>query len=283
MCTSPITITRNYPLIGTRQYVVPCGKCADCVRKKQSEFNALSLHQALVSGSLYMFTFTYNQYSVPVAISELVDGVPHIVGFARGCDWLSNNVLRLDDGSFRSMSLKREDVKLVLKQFRESCKKKGFPLSDGFKYAVFGEYGEQRGRPHYHGLFFGLSPIQAQELSLLWCSRFGFSHCGPVPGKHLTLDEIKKVSCYASKYISKGTYSRWEHILPYVEKPRRQSSLNFGSFSESELSALGSFMMGEMSSPFPGQDYLLLLSWIWSRLDAHLFPLLAKNFLFLKD
>ena len=85
MCTNPLVVRRSYPSIGTREYVVPCGKCADCVKKKQSEFAALSFHQGLQSGSVHFFTFTYRPETLPIAISEdTPEGVPCLVGFERG-------------------------------------------------------------------------------------------------------------------------------------------------------------------------------------------------------
>lgn len=287
MCTNPITITRNYPSIGTRTYIVPCGKCAECTKKRQAEFSALALHQGLVSGSLYMFTLTYNNDSIPVAISDSSlsseTGSLKVIGFERGCsDWLDSvgfmNGLKAGVSPFltRCCSLHREDLKLVLKHFRAIAHNKGWDLSN-FKYAFFGEYGEERGRPHYHGLVFGLNGEQAETLKLLWVNRFGFAHVGPVPGKQVSIDDIIALSLYASKYISKGVYTRWLHILPFVEHPRRQSSLNFGSFSKEELQQLASFMMGEMSALNPGDDYLMMVSWIWFLLDAHVCKLLVNH------
>lgn len=282
MCTNPISITRKDACSNsTRTYVVPCGKCADCVKKKQAEFAALSLHQGLASGSLHFFTFTYRNETIPVAITEDFFDVDnrHIVGFERGCiDWLDaeghflNRVLfnHVNDSSEfkRCCSLCREDVKKVLKQFR----KDNFDAK--FKYAIFGEYGEHHGRPHYHGLFFGLTDKQAKSLSDLWTKRFGFVHYAPQLSGNLDIGDYTAMSLYVSKYIAKGDFTRWKHIFPYVEPPRRQSSLNFGSFSKEELAQLASFMMGAICSdslrPATELDMRMMLIWLWSVLDADL-------------
>lgn len=290
MCSNPISITRKNPATNkVHQYVVPCGKCAECTKKKQAEFGALALHQALQSGSVHMFTFTYGPAQCPVALSELTpEGTPRIVGYSRGdagfclvspVGVFHNGIIPIANDKYHKMaaSLYREDVKLVLKDFRSRWKRfHDEPLE--FKYAVFGEYGEQRGRPHYHGVFFGLSLKQAEFLRKLWDERFGFAHFGPV-SDNVTLDDIKKMTTYCSKYISKGVHSRWSFLEGYVEAPRRQSSLNFGDFSEKEIEALKDFMTGAIC-------HRLLISTPvtpWFYVDVHRLILLRHHIRFLFD
>lgn len=301
MCTNPITIKRNYPLIGTREYVVPCGKCAECTNKKQAEFGAMALHAALKADSLHFFTLTYRNEMCPVAISEEsilldADGKEHcsvqLIGFDRDCSpWLDsdghffNSICRTPDlnNVVSACSLYREDVKNWLKEFRREWKKQSGELPD-FSYAVFGELGEQHGRPHYHGLFFGLTSLQVKLLSDIWQRRFGYTYVIPPDfNRRLSIDEIKAISRYTSKYISKGVHTRWKYLLPYVEKPRRQSSLNFGNFSEAELSQLCDFTFVAICSQINGRDFQTLLSWSASCLDDNLFKLLASRSLYLKD
>lgn len=289
MCTNPITIKRYYPSIGKRSFVVPCGKCEECVRKKQVEFGALALHQGLKSDSVYFVTFTYRNEMCPVAISEDTPEGPRIIGFERGCNsWVNadgvftNAVISqhfTNPQVYACCSLCREDIKLCIKQFRSDWKKAYPDTPIALKYAVFGEVGEQRGRPHYHGLFFGLLPAQIKMLTDIWNRRFGFTYTiPPALNRKLSLDEIKKVSAYTSKYISKGIYTRWQHVLPYMEKPRRQSSINFGDFSESELSALCDFTFVAICF-HPVPDCLPLMFWTASYLDGKVSKLPVKNFL----
>lgn len=268
MCTNPVKVIRKDACSNSvRTYYVPCGKCADCVKKKQSEFAALSLHQGLKSGSLHFFTFTYRNDTIPVAISEHTMDGPRLIGFERGCDGFINgltgefkNCVLVNNSYHECCSLQREDVKKVLKQFRK------YNPDASFKYAIFGEYGEQHGRPHYHGLFYGLTDKQAKSLCDLWSARFGFVYYAPRVSGNLDLGDYKAMSLYVSKYISKGDYTRWAHILPFVELPRRQSSLDFGSFTKEELSQLASFMKAAISC----QDMPMMLSWLWSVLDGNL-------------
>lgn len=268
MCTRPITITRNYPLVGSKTYTVPCGKCPDCLRKKQAEFNALALHAGLKFGSCYMFTLTYRNDSVPVAHSRFVDGEACIFDFSRGIaddEFISNHLVD-HGGSYEALSLRREDVKTVIKRFRTHWKNDFPSVPLEWKYACFGEYGEHRGRPHYHLLAFGLTPKQAEYFKNEWASAFGFAHCGPVPGAPLSQVDIIKISSYASKYISKGVCSAWDYLMPFVEKPRRQSSINFAMFTDSELRQLSNFMTDAIYC----EDFQSLAIWVSSSILSYL-------------
>lgn len=248
MCTNPISITRRFPTGQCRVDVVPCGKCPECLKFKQMEFAALSIHQAMVSGTLYFFTLTYSDDHLPVSITD-DDG--RFLGFDNAFDssafydsptCFKNRVLRRDGLSY-SASLRREDLKNWLKQFRiEFERKKG--CKPQFKYCFFGELGEQRGRPHYHGLIYGASSEVASALADLWRKRFGFVCVVPPDFRQLDTNEIGKVSSYVSKYISKGVCSRFSHLLPYIERPRRVCSRNFGDFSLDELKRLRDYYDG---------------------------------------
>lgn len=254
MCTNPRNVHFKDACSGkVRSYVVPCGKCAECRKKSQMEFQALALHEALSSGIMHMWTLTYRTDMCPIAISEkFASESPHIIGFERGSflwgvEKQYKNALRpmfednLGNSSYCCCSLHREDVKNALKEFRRSEKELCRSLED-FRYACFGEYGDKKGRPHYHMITFGLSNQQVLNFQRIWNNRFGDATFGPELSKQLTLEDIGRMSNYVSKYISKGVSSRWNHILPYVEKPRRQSSLNFGNFTSSEVEKLRSMM-----------------------------------------
>lgn len=216
------------------------------------EFQALALHEALSSGIMHMWTLTYRTDTCPVAISQAISSEPpSVIGFQRGSlPWgekrsYKNAVRHASIAGpydiFFTCSLHREDVKNALKEFRRSEKDYGRSL-DNFRYACFGEYGDKKGRPHYHLISFGLSNEQVLNFQRIWNTRFGDADFGPSLSKMLTLDDISRMSNYVSKYISKGVASCWNHILPYVEKPRRQSSLNFGNFTPSEVARLRSMM-----------------------------------------
>lgn len=273
MCTRPIQLTRINKLTGqSRIDVVPCGKCEECRGFKRSEFAALSIHQALVSGTLFFFTLTYDDAHVPISITELgPDNLPErFLGFDIGVNskipiewWYFDNKFHNHffekDGLAYACSLRREDVKNWIKTFRVKwLREKG--VSANFKYAFFGELGEFHGRPHYHGLFFGLTAEMANMLAVLWREKFGFVYCVPPDYRQLSADEIGAVSNYVSKYISKGINSRFEWLTPYIEKPRKICSQNFGSFSEDEIKRLRAFYDGHDLKHLPLKLFLEQLS-----------------------
>lgn len=255
MCLHPVTLTRKDPLCGTKTYTVPCGKCAECKSKYRSGIAALCAHQAFVSGSMYFLTLTYDDEHCPIAYTDLTPDGPVIFSYGRNCAVWNQTPCETDkhflnvpyehrdsDGEiigYSCPSLYREDIKNWLKTFRKKYKKICGEDSR-LKYIFFGEYGEQRGRPHYHGLVFNLSRDQVELLVSCW--RHGDVTLLPDTYRRLDFDEIGKMANYVSKYASKGVCSRFADILPFVEKPRRQSSIDFGEYSQSELNDLRSMM-----------------------------------------
>lgn len=254
MCVSPITITREYRSIGKKfSFTVPCGKCPECLSKRRSEIAALSVLEANVHSSLYFFTLTYRNEELPIAITDDVDGVRRIVGFSRGYKGKAENFCNSVDigpsglGPAEAYSLCREDVKLWLKRCRRGWSRLHPDKSLDFSYLICGEYGEQRGRPHYHGLFYGLTAEQAAYFEELWSDRYGFSLVRPQPNPadpSAALKDAPRLCNYISKYMFKGAYSKWGFLMDYVEKPRRQSSIRFGLTDDETLSKLSAFTKG---------------------------------------
>lgn len=237
MCTSPIEVTKKLPSGRVRSYTVPCGKCEECRASYQSEFAARCAVEADARGSLHFFTFTYNDSWLPV---NFIDYVPELKGFvpialqrgdscydwqlkewsSRGCSVQTN-----DDSTCVCPTLRREDIKYLLKKFRSYCKRHGIDVD--FSFTVFGEYGEEKSRPHYHALFCGLTDSQARFISNMWT--YGFSDLKSIPRFNKDgSDAFVLTSNYVSKYIAK------RDKLPdfvkdgFAESPRRQSSIGFG-------------------------------------------------------
>lgn len=93
-----------------------CGRCPECVAKRQSQWSFRLRKEAEVSISAYFITLTYDTEHVPITRN----------GY---------------------MTLRKEDVQKWLKRLRKISKEK-------IKYYYVGEYGAERNRPHYHALIF---------------------------------------------------------------------------------------------------------------------------------
>lgn len=107
--------------------LVPCGKCEDCLKKKQSDWISRLLLECQVSLSSFFITLTYDENHLP---------------FPQGVN--------------------KRDVQLFFKRFR-----KHFSKSQKFTYFLCSEYGSISSRPHYHFLLFCRFDLEFIPLSYL--------------------------------------------------------------------------------------------------------------------
>lgn len=141
MCTNLITIKRN--LAGkVVETLVPCGRCAECVKRAQNGFVVRCLSESQTHSDIFFFTLTYDDKNLPYNEA----GEP---------------------------TLRREDVKLWKKRFRHLIDNKDF------SWCCIGEYGSRTHRPHYHGLIFGLSESDCKKVENAW--NLGFTVFKRVP------------------------------------------------------------------------------------------------------
>ena len=242
MCTNPVQRTITYKGNFSKKTVtVPCGKCAECRAKRQSEFAALSVLEAENGGSIGFITLTYNNDCLPFWLTSWReferDGKVltelFCCGVERGavCNLGPNDkdfhCRPINKGTFfLCPSLNRQDVQKLIKRYRQDFfRRKGERLD--FRFAFFGEYGERYKRPHYHLIAYGLEKSECQRFCSLW--RYGFSDLKFV--EHFNSDgsdAFSKVSRYVSKYVGKGDFLPDFVRNGYAEKPRRQSSIRFG-------------------------------------------------------
>jgi len=88
-----------------------------------------------------------------------------------------------------SDSLDARHLQLFLKRLR-------FDFGERkFRYYSVGEYGERFNRPHYHGIFFGVSPLDREIVEGAW--GMGRIHIGTV-----TQESINYVTKYINKVLS---------------------------------------------------------------------------------
>lgn len=97
-------------------------------------------------------------------------------------------------------SVRKEDVVKWLNRGLNKIKRN---YHHGFKWFVTSEYGPRTQRPHYHGILFGVTRVEAQCMFNDWNRHFGFSKIDNV-------DMSKGGTSYCAKYCSKGMY---EHPL----------------------------------------------------------------------
>lgn len=222
MCLSPVTIVRE---IAGRKYTeyVPCGKCNECVKDKQNEYMIRSVEESKKCGSCYFFTLTYNEDSCPVKFDldgEVIEENP-----------LTGEVKFSDSAKIRSLN--RADIVAWKKRVRERInkrrKKEGKPRIK-FSFLITGEYGPKTHRPHYHGLFLGLSYEYMIEFKHDWETHFGFTTFKNVPTIPTEeRNDVVNTARYVSKYICKLQELEDENVLEgKVEKPRKQVSVGFG-------------------------------------------------------
>lgn len=138
-CLNPFTVQIHPKLSPSRHITVGCGYCLNCLETRVSQIDFLAHRELLTryekGQSASYCTFTYDDDHIP-----------------------------LTDNGFQT--LRRDDVKLFLKRIRRNIDyeyRMNTSYAPKFKVMYCGEYGGQRGRPHYHIIFFGLSASQVEH------------------------------------------------------------------------------------------------------------------------
>lgn len=148
MCTRPLSILRQDTVKGKYFDIVPCGKCPECLQRKQGDFACLATLEAKAAKSVHFLTFTYANSEVPIMVREEDNGsLPCFVDRSERLSALCNCSLHdgrlycaTDNVHTWTPSLRRFDFREFLKYSREAYRKKYGYLPE-FRYAGFGEYG----------------------------------------------------------------------------------------------------------------------------------------------
>ncbi|AXH74436.1 MAG: replication initiator protein [Microviridae sp.] len=224
MCLSPITMTRTYCGLRTQQWV-PCGKCEECIKDKQNEYVIRTIEEAMkVKGNIYFLTLTYSDANVPLAVDpdgELID---------EDTGEVLSTLKSLDN---RDITLwKKRCTRSIYYHSKRSCK---------FSYLICGEYGPQTHRPHYHGLFIGISPEDMEVFKKDWEKNYGFTCV-----KQISRFDIERTARYVAKYITKVKSLEDENVKNgKVVKPRKISSKGYGMPSKERWHRMKVDVMGE--------------------------------------
>lgn len=217
MCLSPVKICnpkKKISLAGGDQYyiLIPCGKCAECLKQKRDEWYFRSFYEASScfddNGYVYFDTLTYRD-------SEL----PHISEFVK---------LPKDVSDFSCFDVR--DYRMFFVKLREYLKRLGFG-SKNLKYFLTSEYGtsdEGTHRPHYHVLFFVRPDENGKLIDWLVFSKlvnkawnkgrtdgidyhpykYVANHVFGKCSNHVSQDSLKmqNICNYVSKYITKESH-----------------------------------------------------------------------------
>lgn len=146
MCTRPLSVPRyKYGNVFSHIDQVPCGKCPECLLRKQAEFACLAVLQAEHAKSVDFFTMTYSNAHLPIMRSDVypVDNLSFDCSpqAHKNCLLPNHEMMCATDGNTNwTPSLRREDVKLAIKSARQAYLRKYGKLPE-FTYAGFGEYG----------------------------------------------------------------------------------------------------------------------------------------------
>lgn len=128
MCLSPIRTKKGY--------VVPCGKCVECLSQKRNDWSVrLYYEMQKYSTPPAFITLTYDDDHLPTMVDE-------------------------DTGELVPVVSKR-DLQLFFKRLRKRV--------PGIRYFFCSEYGPTTNRPHYHGIIFNL-PQKYFSLYLRCCT-----------------------------------------------------------------------------------------------------------------
>ena len=278
-CCSPIILARkdeldrpsiarqysNEKALAFRYRVVPCGKCVNCLKNKQSDFSYRIVREARKFGSLVFVTFTYGPGKLPFSVAtEFIDK-------RTGEQYLQSRGVPLEDCTFLEKlrseydklpksnwpkyfryqiyedeekivqnvftpSLNRRDFRLWLKRERVRYKRKFGKGLPAFSYCCIGEYGPNTVRPHMHACFMGLSYIEVCRLCESWTRDFGYVlvenvNCFNLDGS----SGFVRAARYVSKYLYKGKFDNPAAISGYAEKGRTCCSISLGTeLSDSE-------------------------------------------------
>lgn len=168
MCARPITLTNekncdNPIFYGGEPYLeVRCGKCMPCRITKINEWKLRLERELRRAGSGVFFGMSYDDKNLP-----------------------EYGALKYDD----------------LIEFNHLLRKKLYRKKWGkrkLKYYCVGEYGDQNGRPHYHGIYFGINPTEMEVIGApLW--KKGFTFSGTVTPESIG---------YTLGYVSKKIYGQ---------------------------------------------------------------------------
>lgn len=157
-------------MVKSKGTVHPCGQCLFCRVNKKREWIARLLLEAASHHCNQFWTLTYEDARLPTVLAP---GTARLPG--RGEVREYRRVAGLAPVASQPGTLFKPDLQGFFKRFRKN--------HGELRYYAVGEYGEKRGRPHYHVLAFGVE-ISKESLAETW--RLGDVHIGDVESASIT-------------------------------------------------------------------------------------------------
>lgn len=259
MCLRPIKIKNPTETIsrlgGQPLYInVPCGKCAQCMKKKRLEwhFRCYQHAKSVTSkgGYIYFDTLTYNE-----------DNIPHLSNYIDISNYDLVDFTCFDNTHWKNFL---KNLRRQLDYHYNGCK---------FTYFLTSEYGTDpryTHRPHYHVLFFiedrtKITPVEFSEL-VSKCWNYGRTDGLPYQDTNYIMEHtygyedcdiatLLKVCNYVSKYVTKDSSfqsvidKRKEIISKYINDDEKLKEL-FRSIDMFSRVSKG-FGLGYLSSLTP--------------------------------
>lgn len=221
MCRQPIRIKNNAKYIannvGHQFYIwVNCGKCDECIKAKQTEWNLRCYYQCMEvlkqGGYIYFDTLTYRNEDLP-RLGKYIE--------------TNKNYPCFDYRHIREFYEKLRQ-QLKLKKDKE------------IKYFITTEYGDIRKRPHAHIMLFvynkEIQPLTLSEyVSKAW--KKGRTDGRPYKSKRYVLEHniIKEMNLnairYIAKYVNKSqtfmqiVNKRWQNLEQYYNNHTKYNKL----------------------------------------------------------
>lgn len=245
---------------------VPCGKCLNCLKKRQTDYSTRIYREAQKGTKMWFVTFTYRPDALPFAqrlyranhdtgelepvsnfeIVEHEDILHELRGKYKDltpsykANYIEKEVLNGNGFTWIARycpTLNRYDVRYWLKKVRIYYKRFTGENLPTFRYAFCGEYGSRGGRPHYHALIFGLDSSQLNWILKFWNDAYGYTYVKEIPILNQDGSDARLiVSRYVGKYISKGKFDLDAVKAEDCEKGRLCNSKRLGTeLTEIEL------------------------------------------------
>ncbi len=196
MCLSPVQIINPTKYISLKYrdrflLSVPCGKCAECQQNLSNQWFQRAWQECKDlkgKGFLYFDTLTYADNTLP-HMDDILDILPH-------------------EPCFRPI-----DIRRFIESLRIDFKRK---YKSDFRYFISSEYGELKGRPHYHVLFWVYSSIGPLEFSSLVSSKWHFGITDGLPYKYPAY--VLSHNCIDGDAVTANYLRACRYVTKYVQK-----------------------------------------------------------------